>query len=507
MNQKTKLILVFMFFCGISIYAQESYLLKGTVVSAVENAPIPGANVIVSNSSNGASTDFDGNYQIQVKSGDVLQFSYVGFVTQTVIIDNQTVINIALAEDTSALDEIIVIGYGTQKKSHLTGSISKVVNEDLDQIAVSRVDDALVGQVSGVNIQATEGEAGSAPTITIRGAGSITGNSTPLIVVDGLVVDSDYLGSLDMNDVQSFEVLKDAASSSIYGSRGANGIIMITTKEGKEGDTKFSYNTFVGFKEARHSDAYTFSVAETAAAEEAATGTLSDRTLYKQLLNANTNWQDVIFDGGVISSHSFTARGGSKRTKFSTALNYLHDEGVLLTDDYKKYAIKLKVDTKLTDKLSFGVNLSPSITDRRRFDGSTHDILRQPSWLPVYLDANNIQFVNRLRDGGKYAGAQIGDYAIQRMFDDYDLTTGMPIETGGTDISNTSNTNPAAKILERNRTDDKFKIFGSVYGKYDITEALTFKATVGGDFQSTKRRRWQGVQSNRNGASAARLDL
>ena len=147
----------------------------------------------------------------------------------------------------------------------------------------------------------------------------------------------------------------------------------------------------------------------------------------------------------IISSHSFTARGGSKRTKFSTALNYLHDEGVLLTDDYKKYAIKLKVDTKLTDKLSFGVNLSPSITDRRRFDGSTHDILRQPSWLPVYLDANNIQFVNRLRDGGKYAGAQIGDYAIQRMFDDYDLSTGMPIETGGTDISNTSNTESSSQ--------------------------------------------------------------
>lgn len=507
MNLKTKLILGIMMFCGISIFAQDAYLLKGTVVAAVDNAPIPGVNVIIPNTSKGVATDFDGNYQIQVQKGDVVQFSYIGFVSQTVIIDNQQTLDVILAEDDSQLDEVILIGYGTQKKSHLTGSISKVVNEDLDQIAVSRVDDALVGQVSGVNIQATEGEAGSAPTIRIRGAGSITGNSTPLIVVDGLVVDSDYLGSLDMNDVESFEVLKDAASSSIYGSRGANGIIMISTKVGKEGETKFSYNTFVGFKEARQSDAYTFSVAETAAAEEAATGTISDRTSYKQLLGDNTNWQDVIFDGGVISSHSFTARGGSKNTKFSTAFNYVHDEGVLLTDDYKKYALKLKVDTKLTDKLSVGVNLSPSITDRRRFDGSTHDILRQPSWLPVYLDANNIQFVNRLRDNGKYANAQIGDYAIQRMFDDYDLTTGLPIATGGTDISNTSNTNPAAKILERNRTDDKFKIFGSIYGNYDITDALSFKATIGGDLQNTKRRRWQGVQSNRNGASAARLDL
>ena len=506
MNLKAKSALFAILFMCISAFAQENLTVKGVVVDAIDNMPVPGANVIIVGTSTGTSTDFDGNYQLQVSSGDVLQFSYVGYTTQTVVVENQTTINVSLAAD-SNLDEVVVIGYGTQKKSHLTGSISKVVNEDLDQIAVSRVDDALVGQVSGVNIQATEGEAGSAPTITIRGAGSITGNSTPLVVVDGLVVDSDYLGSLDMNDVKSFEVLKDAASTAIYGSRGANGIIMISTKDGKEGDTKFSYNTFTGFKEARQSDEYTFTVKETAKKELAATGMLSDKTKYKQLLGDNTNWQDVIFDGGVITSHSIAARGGSKRTKFSTAFNYVHDEGVLLTDDYKKYALKLKVDTKLSDKLSFGVNISPSITNRRRFDGSTHDILRQPSWLPVYVTADNIQYVNRFRDGAKYADVQIGDYAIQRMFDDYDLAAGTPSTGSGTDISNTSNTNPAAKILERDRTDDKFKLFGSIYGKYDITEDLSFKSTVGGDYQSTSRRRWQGVLSNRNGASAARLDL
>ncbi|WP_458627955.1 SusC/RagA family TonB-linked outer membrane protein [Winogradskyella sp. PC D3.3] len=507
MNLKVKLITIITLFFSVIVFAQETYTLKGTVTSAVDNMPIPGANIIVVKTTRGTSTDFDGNYQLDVNKGDVVQFSYIGYVTQTIVIDSQKTLNVALAEDSNSLSEVVVIGYGTQKKSHLTGAISKVVNEDLDQIAVARVDDALVGQVSGVNIAATEGEAGSAPTITIRGAGSITGNSTPLIVVDGLVVDSDYLGSLDMNDVKSFEVLKDAASSSIYGSRGANGIIMITTKDGKEGETKFSLNTFTGFKEARQSDAYTFSVQETAAAELAATGTLSDRTKYKQLINANTNWQDVIFDGGTITSHSFSARGGSKRTKFSTALSYIHDEGVLLTDDYKKYSLKLKVDTKLGEKFRFGVNLTPSITSRRRFDGSTHDILRQPSWLPVYLDENNIQFVNRLRDGGAYADAQIGDYALQRMFDNYDLDTGTPLASGGTSISNTSNTNPVAKILERDRTDDKFKIFGSIYSQYDITDALSVRASVGGDLQYTKRRRWQGVEASRNGASAAQLDL
>lgn len=507
MNLKNKLSLLVLLLFSVTMFAQESYLLKGTIVSEVDQQPIPGVNVLVLNTTRGASTDFDGNFQIQVTKGEVLQFSYLGYVTKTLIVEGQTTVSVSLAEDAAQLDEVVVIGYGTQKKSHLTGSISKVVNEDLDQIAVSRVDDALVGQVSGVNIQATEGEAGSAPTITIRGAGSITGNSTPLIVVDGLVVDDDYLGSLDMNDVKSFEVLKDAASSSIYGSRGANGIIMITTKDGKEGVTKFSYNTYIGFKEARRSEDYSFSVAETAEQELAATGMLSDRTRYKQLINANTDWQDVIFDGGIITSQSFAVRGGSKKTKFSTAFNYIHDEGVLLTDDYKKYSLKLKVDTKLGDDFSFGVNISPSLTDRRRFDGSTHDILRQPSWLPVYLDESNIQYVNRLRDGGVYANARIGDYALQRMFDNYDLNTGTPLASGGTSISNTSNTNPAAKILERDRTDNKFKIFGSIYGKYDISNALSFKTTFGGDLQYTKRRRWQGVLASRNGADAAQLDL
>ena len=168
------------------------------------------------------------------------------------------------------LDEVVVVGYGTQKKSTVTGSISKVVNETLDQIAVARVDDALIGQVSGVNIQATEGEAGSAPTIRIRGTGSMVASSDPLIVVDGLVVDNDFLGSLDMNDVESFEILKDAASSAIYGSRGGNGVILITTKDGKDGKTKFSYNGYYGVKSARQSEPYYASLAESAAAEMAA---------------------------------------------------------------------------------------------------------------------------------------------------------------------------------------------------------------------------------------------
>ncbi|ANW96812.1 SusC/RagA family TonB-linked outer membrane protein [Wenyingzhuangia fucanilytica] len=499
MKLKKSITLIALLFFNMALFAQENYSLTGTVLSGTDNSPIPGANVIIKGTSTGTISDFDGNYQITVKKGDVIVLSYLGFKTQEIVVSDQKKISTKLQEDSSELDEVVIVGYGSQKKSHLTGAISKVKNETLDQIAVSRVDDALVGQVSGVNIQATDGGAGAAPTIRVRGVGSISGGIDPLIVVDGLVVDNDYLSALDMNDVESFEILKDAASTAIYGSRGSKGVIMISTKTGKEGKTKFTYSAYTGLKEARQSDAYYSTVAGTVAAEQAATGTLSARTRYKQLIGVDTNWQDIAFDGGTITSHSLSARGGSKRTKFSTSLNYLHDEGVMLTDDFKKYNLKAKIDTEVNDKFSFGANLSPSYTETRRFDGSTHDILRQPSWLPVYHDDNTIQFVDRT----VYPDVKVGDYALQRHFDNYDL------DGNGTliDISNTSNTNPAAKVLERDRRDKKFKMYGSVYAKYDFTKDLSFKTTLGGDVQYTDRRRWQGVLSNRNGASAAQLDL
>ena len=470
------------------------------MVTDESGSPLIGVNITVKDSNNGTISDFDGKYTINANAGDVLQYSYIGYLTQELTLTGETSINVSMLEDRATLDEVVVIGYGTQKKSHLTGSISKVTNKNLDKLAVARVDEALVGKVSGVNIAATEGEAGSAPTIRIRGTGSMVASSSPLIVVDGLIVDNDFLGSLDMNDVQSFEVLKDAASCAIYGSRGGNGVILVTTKNGKDGKTKFTYNGYVGNRQAHKSDAYTFSIADQAAAEMAATGTISDRTRYKQLIGVDRSWQDEIFDGGNVTSHSFAARGGNKNTNFSATFGILKDEGVLLTDEFNKYSVNLKVNTKVNDKLSFGASIAPSYTDRRRFDGSTHDILRQTNWLPVYHDANTIQYVDR----NIYPDVQIGDYAVQRHFDNYtNVAEGLDEQ----DISNTSNTNPAAKVLERDRNDYKFKLYGSTYLQYEITDGLKFRSVLSGDFQNTEQDRWQGVLSNRNGASAASLSL
>ena len=197
---------------------QNDITVSGKVMSDV-NEPLPGANVIVKGTTNGTITNVNGDYSLVVPKNSILVFSYVGYDNLEVEVGDQTIINITMIPDLEQLEELVVVGYGSLKKSHLTGAVSKVTNEQLDQIPVARVDDALVGRVSGVNIQATDGEAGAPPTIRIRGTGSVTGSSSPLIVVDGLVVDEDFLSNLDMNNIESFEILKDAASAAIYGSR------------------------------------------------------------------------------------------------------------------------------------------------------------------------------------------------------------------------------------------------------------------------------------------------
>ncbi|MGJ8548956.1 SusC/RagA family TonB-linked outer membrane protein [Winogradskyella wichelsiae] len=494
-------LIVFVLMC-FSLSAQETTLIKGQVISSSDGMPVPGVNIVIVKTARGTTTDFDGNYQIQASKGEILQFSYLGFATQLVTINGQTTLNVTLDEDASALDEIVVIGYGTQKKSHTTGAISKVVNDDLGQIAASRVDDALVGQVSGVNIQATDGEAGAAPTITIRGVGSMAGDSTPLIVVDGIIVDSDFLGSLNMNDVESFEILKDAASSSIYGSKGSNGIIMITMKSGVEGKTRISYNTYTGFKEARKSDAYGTTTKEWADMQMQENGVVSVFTQAQLQTGTDRSWQDVFFDGGTITSHALSFRGGSKNTKYSASLNYSDDEGVLLGDNYTKYGARLKIDNKINDKFSIGVNLSPSFTERVRFAESVHNVARHQPWLPIYHTAETLQHVN-LDD---FSSLGVGDYVRQNHFTIFDLDGDGQINDILENIGNSTNQNPYARVVERNRADDKFKMFGSVNAKYKVIDGLNFTTTLSGSIQDTKRIDYLGTLAREQASDAYMIE-
>ena len=473
-------------------------LLSGSITDA-NGEPIPGATIIVQGTNNGTTSDFDGNFSIAVEENQNIEISYLGYSTQTISYIGQDNISVSLVEDQNELDEIVVIGYGTQKKSHLTGAISKVVNESLDQIAVSRVDDALIGQVSGVNIQASSAEAGAAPTITVRGFGSITANSGPAVVVDGVIVDAGFLGNLDMNDIESFEVLKDAASAAIYGSEGSNGVILITTKTGKEGKTKFSYNTFIGYKDAFGSDDYKKSVAGWAAKELAATGELSEITQYAQKIvevtGIDRDWQDVFFDGGTITSHSLSARGGSESTKFSISLRALEDEGVVITDNYKLFSAKLKLDTKLSDKFKFGISATPSYSKRRALPTSVHNPIRQSPWLPIYHSAETLQFINR----DSYPNVGVGDYFYENHLVELDLDG-----NGSDNRPRTSgDSNPYAQYVEREHYEFNTRLLGSTYLQYKIMDGLTAKTSLGVTMEQRKRTRWDGVKHHASGTSRA----
>ena len=477
-------------------------VLKGTV-SGADGQPVPGANIVVLNTNNGTTSDFDGNFSIAVSAGDVLEVSYIGFISQNITITNQTQLDIVMQVDTSELDEVVVVGYGTQRKSLITGSISKVVNESLEQIAVARVDDALIGQVSGVNIQASNAAAGEAPTVTIRGFGSITADSGPAVVVDGIIVDSDFLGNLDMNDIESFEVLKDAASAAIYGSEGSNGVILITTKTGEAGKTKFSYDMFTGFKDAFGSEDYKKDLFDWADKELAATGQISEATLYAMKIvdvtGIHRDWQDVFFDGGMITNHSLSASGGTDTTKFTASLRYVHDEGVVITDDYKLYSAKLKLDSQISDKLKFGLSATPSYSKKRALPTSIHNPIRQSPWLPIYHTEETLQFVNF----DAYPDVKAGDYFYENHLVELDLDG-----NGSDNRPRTSgDSNPYAQYVEREHYEYLTKLLGKAYLQYEISDNLIAKSSLGITTGQRKRTRWDGTKHHASGTSRAEYYL
>ena len=462
-------------------------------VTSLEGESLPGVNIWEKGTNNGTITDINGNYSLSADKQDTLVFSFIGFKTVEVPVNGNTYISIALEDVMRGIDEIVVTGYGTTTKSHLTGAISKVTNDNLSQIPVGRIDEALVGKVSGATIQMTDASAGGTPTIRIRGIGSITADASPLIVLDGIVVDYDYLSSINTDDVKSIEVLKDAASAAIYGSRGGNGIIMITSKKGKKGKPNLSFNSFFGFKYTPDIQVMPTVSEWTEFVKANNNGNLTDKMEYVNLINNNTNWHDVMFDGGMIQSYSLAVRGGSENTNYSISGSYLDDDGVLLTDNFKKYNLNIYIKSKINKFLEFGVRANPSYTIKRDFPIGIHDALRQSPWLPLYYDDYTIQFVN-----SGYPDVKVGDYTKERHFDNYDLYN----NGSDVDISTTSNVSPLAKVLEREYNNYDFKAYTNGYLKIKLTKGLYLRTNLGVSYRRKEAERWVGSKAHRNGTSA-----
>jgi len=310
---------------------------------------------------NGASTDFDGNYIVSnVKNGETLVFSFMGFATQEVVVGDSNLINVTLAEDTQSLDEVVVIGYGTQKKSVITGAISSVKAKDIENLPVERVEQALQGRVSGVVIAADAGQPGSSSTVRVRGITSF-GSNDPLWVIDGVIVGSGGIGFLNQSDIESIEVLKDAASQAIYGARAAAGVILITTKKGKQGKISVGYSGYFGISGPAKKLSLLNATEYGAVLNEKSIAD-GGELIFSDIstLGTGTDWQDVIFnDQAMRYNHEFNLSGGNEVSTFYASFGISDQEGIVMSDvsNFNRKNIRLNSSHKISKYFKVGQTL------------------------------------------------------------------------------------------------------------------------------------------------------
>ena len=363
--------------------------LTGQVIDN-NNMPLPGVSVVIKGTTAGTITDFDGNYNLNTELSDstVLVFSYVGFKTQEIVVDGQSVINVLMEEDTSLLDEVVVVGYGTQKKSVITGAISGVKQTELEDLPITRVEQTLQGRVSGVTIAATSGQPGSNSTVRVRGITTL-GFNEPLWVVDGVVVDSGGIGFLNQSDIESVEVLKDAASQAIYGARAAAGVILITTKKGKSGKLNVNVNSYTGVSSAsRQLDLLNAREYATLLNEKYVNGGGTIQITDPASLGEGTDWQSVIFNNSAMrSQHELSLSGGNDVSKFYASFGYNKQEGIVMSDisNYTRKNIRLNSTHDISDKIRFGQTLGYS-NEKNVGIGNTNSEFGGPLSSAINLD-------------------------------------------------------------------------------------------------------------------------
>ena len=365
---------------------------KGTVLDPMGEAII-GANVMVKGTANGTITDIDGNFSLSVSDdAKFLEISFIGYETTSVVIPQSNIIKITLKESSVVLDEVVAIGYGVQKKGSVTGAIAKVNAEKLGDRPISDVSSALQGQMAGVEIRTTSGEPGKDIQIRVRGAASINADSDPLYVVDGIPVDN--LNSLNPSDIESIEVLKDASSSAIYGSRGANGVVLVTTKKGKEGKIKVEFSANVGLQQLERKmdllsaeewiEAKTYYNNTSYVQKYAAQGaTINDDWDTRKAIIGGVNysymldprwteanygglklidWQDEFYRTALMQDYQVSVSGGTQKTNYRFSVGYLDQEGIATGTDYSRLNLRTNIESQVSDRIKIGLNIAPSVS-------------------------------------------------------------------------------------------------------------------------------------------------
>ena len=454
-NKLFKNLIFPVFLClGSIIYAQT---VKG-VVSDI-TAPIPGANVIIKGTTTGTVTDFDGNFEIAAKNGDVLVMSYIGYVTQEIKYTGQATINVIMLEDAALLDEVVVVGYGKSvKKEDLTGAISVVGVKDLEKSPLINVDQALQGRASGVQLTQNSGAPGAGLKIRVRGSNSITGSNSPLVVVDGLI-DVD-INSVNPSDIQSISVLKDASSSAIYGNRAANGVIIITTKKGVDGKGIIEFGSYISFSDPSDSidllnasEFIDYANTKNIGATGNPIPVFDSQQKINDFIANSVNYQEEVYRTAIAQNYQLSFRGGSEKMNYYVSGNYLDQEGLAINTNFKRYSLRSNINADLTDKL----NLSTSL-----------NLIRQEG-------LNN--------DPGFGAGLALGAVGFDKTTPIYDSNGNYNRQTlviGG--VQESVLTNPIFTARESNGTSSVNRVQANVSLNYNLLENLDFNVSGGIDY-------------------------
>jgi len=494
-------------------------IITGKVTDAINGESIPGVSVKLKGTSTTAATDASGKYSIRVTGNGILVFSYISYMTKEVQLTGASTVNVMLQPDQQKLNEVVVVGYGTQQKRNLTGSISTLTAKNIKDIPVSSFENAIQGQIPGVQVQEPSGEPGAATTIRVRGVGSISAGNEPLYVVDGFPVSKNVesaiqgdvarrtvafrpapanpLGTISPGDTQSIEVLKDAAAAAIYGSRGSNGVIIITTKKGKrDGTTAVNFDSYYGVQSlankvklmnAAQLSQYVLEAKNNAYLQDIPGANINDPNSVRYTKSTNTSyylptafinptgvdtdWQDILFKTAAVQNYSVSLAGGAEKLGYYISGNYFNQAGIIDKTGFKRYSFRINLESDPVKNLKIGINLNPSFTDQAR--GSTS--------APYFADPPGAVYTALVTS--PQVSPYLPDGTINQSNNQSHLNT-----ENGTATNMTASSNPLAVVRYIHDDLTQFRTFANAYAEYRILEGLKYKLMVGTDINNYNRK-------------------
>ncbi|MFD1756646.1 TonB-dependent receptor [Rufibacter sediminis] len=474
--------------------------ITGRVTSAADGSALPGVSVVVKGTTIGASTDVEGRYQISVTGSPTLVFTFIGFTPREEAVGTRSTVDVRLAVDTKTIEEVVVVGYGSQEKREVTGSIASIKAEDIQNTPTPSFENALQGRTAGVLVEQQNGKVGQGIKVRVRGSSSVSAGNEPLYVLDGVPLTTSVpnangaptnpLADLNPNDIASIEVLKDAAAAAIYGSRAANGVVLITTKRGNSGDTKINVSYFTGFskptrkREFLNSAEYVELFREAAANSEERYGSdygpaFLETRLRRYAAGAtdpltyDTDWQDEVFQDASVNQMDVSVAGGTEKTRFFTGLSYSNQEGILIENRFEKMSGRLNLDHQATERLSVGMNFSLTRTKNYRLSNdNAFSTPMQIVALPPITPA--IDPRTKLVSG-------VLDPATGRPNTNYPLYY-----------------NPLLNAIDADFLTTVYRNFTNVYASYKIFNGLTFRSEFGLDLLNQNENAYYGRLTARN---------